>query len=247
MENLEELCNGPLSFDTFKSLEELSIGNCKHLRSLFKCNLNLCSLKKVSLNSCPMLISLFELSTARSLVLLEILEIIDCEGLEYIILDERKGEGSRREIIDEDSRSLDPMFLKLKALEIEKCPNFEVILPFVSAHDLPALESITMRSCDKLKYIFGQDVKLGSLKNINLDDVPNLIDIFPESNHTTSLTYKKSSSISRSASKPATQSDYIKCNIFSWIDMYYCGNKLRSTKSTKIPLVHVNQPQNNLM
>ncbi|KAI5408645.1 hypothetical protein KIW84_054470 [Lathyrus oleraceus] len=247
MENLEELCIGPLSFDTFKSLEDLSIGNCKHLRSLFKCNLSLRNLKKVSLNSCPMLISLFELSTARSLVLLEILEIIDCEGLEYIILDERKGEGSRREIIDDDSKSLDPMFLKLKALEIRKCPNFKVILPFVSAHDLPALESITMRSCDKLKYIFGQDVKLGSLKYINLDDVPNLIDIFPESNHTTSLSNKKSSSISRSASKPATQSDYIKCNIFSWIDMYYCGNKLRSTKSTKIPLVHVNQPQNNLM
>ncbi|CAL5202541.1 unnamed protein product [Lathyrus oleraceus] len=219
MENLEELCIGPLSFDPFKSLEDLYIGNCKHLRSLFKCNLSLRNLKKVSLNRCPMLISLYE----------------------------RKGEGSRREIIDDEGRSLDPMFLKLKALEIERCPNFKVILPFVSAHDLPALESITMRSCDKLEYIFGQDVKLGSLKYINLDDVPKLIDIFPESNHTTSLSNKKSSSISRSASKPATQSDYIKCNIFSWIDMYYCGNKLRSTKSTKIPLVHVNQPQNNLM
>ncbi|KAI5408634.1 hypothetical protein KIW84_054466 [Lathyrus oleraceus] len=247
MENLEELCNGPLSFDTFKSLEDLSIKNCKHLRSLFKCNLSLRNLKKVSLKRCPMLISLFEISTARSLVLLEILKIIDCECLEYIILDERKEEGSRGEIIDDNSRSLDPMFLKLKALEIEKCPNFEVILPSVSTHDLPALESITMRSCDKLEYIFGQDVKLGSLKYINLDDVPKLIDIFPESNHTTSLSNKKSSSISRSSSKPTTQSDYIKCNIFSWIDMYYRGNKLRSTKSTKIPLVHVNQPQNNLM
>ncbi|XP_058787876.1 uncharacterized protein LOC131662183 [Vicia villosa] len=251
MENLEELCNGPLSFDSLKSLEDLSIENCKHFQSLFKCNLNLCNLKNVLLVSCPMLISLFELSIACSLVLLEILKIIDCGHLEYILRDERKGEWSRGEIIDNDRTSRDPLFLKLKVLVIEKCPKFEVILPFVSAHDLPALESITMKSCDKLKYIFGQDVKLGSLKNIELNDVPNLIDIFPECNHTMSLSIKRSSSISRSASKPSTQADPIKRNIFSWTYMYCCGkkyeNKLKSTTSTKIPLVYENQPQSSLL
>lgn len=251
MENLEELYNGPLSLDSLKSLEDLSIENCKHFRSLFKCNLNLCNLKKVLLVRCPMLISLFELSIARSLVLLEILKIIDCGHLEYILRDETKGEWSRGEIVDNDRTSRDPLFLKLKVLVIEKCPKFEVILPFVSAHDLPALESITMKSCDKLKYIFGQDVELGSLKNIGLNDVPNLIDIFPECNHTMSLSIKRSSSISRSASKPSTQSDPIKRNIFSWTYMYFCGKKyeniLKSTTSTKIPLVYENQPQSNLL
>ncbi|RHN44857.1 putative P-loop containing nucleoside triphosphate hydrolase, leucine-rich repeat domain, L [Medicago truncatula] len=59
MDNLEELCNGPLSFDSLKSLEKLYIKDCKHLQSLFKCNLNLFNLKSVSLKRCPMLISLF--------------------------------------------------------------------------------------------------------------------------------------------------------------------------------------------
>ncbi|XP_058767167.1 uncharacterized protein LOC131640805 [Vicia villosa] len=225
MENLEELYNGPLSLNCFKSLEKLFVNDCKHIRSLFKCNLNLCNLKEVSLVGCPMLISIFELSTACNL---ELLDITDCEHLEYII-------------VDDDSKSRDQMFLKLKFLKIEKCPKFEIILPFVSADDLPALESIILRSCDKVEYIFGQDVKLGSLKFMELQCVPNLIDIFPECSPTKSL------SIKRSSSMPPTQSDHIKCNFFSLTDIYCCGKKLRSTTSTKISLVNENQPQKKLM
>ncbi|MCI26556.1 CC-NBS-LRR resistance protein, partial [Trifolium medium] len=53
MENLEELFNGPISLDSLKNLEKLSIKDCKHLRSLFKFKLNLCNLKTVELQSCP--------------------------------------------------------------------------------------------------------------------------------------------------------------------------------------------------
>ncbi|KAI5408404.1 uncharacterized protein LOC127084404 [Lathyrus oleraceus] len=247
MENLEDLSNGPLSFDSFKSLEKLSIKDCKHLQSIFKCNVNLCNLKKVSLKECPMLISLFDLSTARSLVLLEILEIVDCGYLENMITDERNEEGSKREIVDDDIRSRDPIFPKLKVLVIERCPKFEIILPFVSPQDLPALESITMKRCDRLKYIFGQDVKLGSLKYISLFAVPNLIDIFPECTAVSS-SIKRSSS---TASKPPTESDRMKCNIFSWTDMYSCcknyERRLTSTTSTKIPLIYESQLQKNLV
>ena len=252
LENLEELCNGPLPFDSLKSLEKLSINDCTHLRSLFKCNPNLCNLKSVSLERCPMLISLFQLSAARSLVMLETLKIIDCELLENIVIDERELEQSRGEIVDDnDSTSQGSMFQKLKYLSIEKCPRFELIFPFLSAHDLPVLESITIKSCHKLNYIFGQDVKLGSLKEMNLDGLPNLIDIFPECNRTISFSIKGASSISGYASKPQAQSDPIKCNIFSWTDIYCCGkkyghNKLRSTTSTKIPLVSKDHPQDNL-
>lgn len=91
MENLEELCNGSLSVDSFKSLESLSIKDRKRLRSLSGIT-NQCNLKSVSLTRCSMLISLFDVSTSPpSLVLLEILEVIDCENLEYLIAQERKG------------------------------------------------------------------------------------------------------------------------------------------------------------
>ena len=105
------MLNGPLSFDSRNSLEKLFIKDCQHSQSLFKCNINLCNLKR--------------------------LEIDDCEGLEYII----------DEIIDDNEIS---MFQKLEVLSIKKCPRIELILPFLSAHDLPALESITIKSCDKL-------------------------------------------------------------------------------------------------
>jgi len=231
LDNLEELFNGPLSFDSLTCLEKLSISDCKHLKSLFKCNLNLFNLKSVSLEGCPMLTSLFQMSTAVSLVLLERLEIKKCGRLEYII-DERKGEESSGEIVDDnESTSQGSMFQKLKVLFIKKCPRIELILPLLYAHDLPALESITIKRCDNLKYIFGKDVKLGSLIEMKLNYIPNLIDIFPECNRTMSLSIKKPSSISGYASKPQAQSDPIKCNIFS---------------CTNIPLVSEDQPQDSL-
>ena len=249
LENLEELCNGPLSFDSLNSLEKLSISDCKHLKSLFKCNINLFNLKSVSLEGCPMLTYLFQQSTAAvSLLSLERLEINDCGCLEYII-DERKGQESRGEIVDDNnSTGQGSIFQKLEVLSIKECPELEFVLPFLSTHDLPALESITIESCDKLKYIFGQDVLLGSIKKMELGGIPNFINIFPECNRTMSSSVKKPSSIS----EPQEQSDPIKCNMFSWTDIYFCGknyghNKLRSTTNTKIPLVSEDQPQDNRM
>ncbi|KEH34514.1 LRR and NB-ARC domain disease resistance protein [Medicago truncatula] len=242
MDNLEELFNGPLSFDSLNSLEDLSISNCKHLKSLFKCKLNLFNLKSVSLERCPMLIALFQLSTAVSLVLLERLEIYDCEGLENIIIDESRGE-----IIDDnDSTSHGSMFKKLKVLSIYSCPRIELILPFQSSHDLPALESITIDSCDKLKYIFGKDVKLGSLINMELSGLPKMIDIFPICYGAMTSPIKRSSSISGDTSKPEEQSKPIKCNMFSWTDIYCCGKKYGHNKLKSATNTH-DQPQNKLM
>ncbi|XP_058762636.1 uncharacterized protein LOC131636013 isoform X3 [Vicia villosa] len=239
MENLKELCNGSLSVDSFKSLESLSIDNCKQLGSLSGIA-NQCNLRSVSLMSCPMLISLFEVSTSHNLVLLEKLEVIDCENLEYLIKDERNGETF-------ESNSSNPMFMKLNVLEILGCPKFEIIFPLISAHDLPALKSIKVEICDKLKYIFGQYVELGSLEDMKLGCVPNFIDIFPECNRTMSFFVNRSSPISISASKPTTHSNTIKCSILSWTDRYCCGKKLRSTTSSKIPLIDENQPHIKLM
>ncbi|XP_039687983.1 probable disease resistance protein At1g58602 [Medicago truncatula] len=253
LENLEELFNGPVSFDSLNNLEKLSIKNCEHLQSLFKCKLNLCNLKSVTLEGCPLLTSLFQPSTARCLVLLEVLEILECECLVNIIKDERKEEELSSVIVDDsiDRKSHGSMLPKLKVLTIENCPELEFIFSFPSAHDLPAVQSIRIRSCDKLKYIFGKNVPLGSLETMKLDGIPNLIDIFPECNHTMSTSIKGPSYTSGDASKPQAESGPMKCNIFSQTDIYCCGkkfgNKLRSTTSTNIPFVSQDQRQDNLM
>ncbi|KEH34350.1 NB-ARC domain disease resistance protein [Medicago truncatula] len=223
MEALEELCNGPIAFDSTNNLEKLSIKECENLRSLFKCSLNLSSLKTVELEQCSKLVSVFELSTSQSLPLLEELKIVNCKKLENIIAFERT--------VTEDTieNSCYSLFPKLKGLHIRECPQLQFILPILSARDIEFLEVIKIKCCDKLKYIFGQhqDVKLTSLKEVAIEDLPNFIDIFPP----------KASSISKDGSKPQTQLDTIKSNTFSMCCYRY------KLKSTKIPSVSEDQPQ----
>ncbi|GAU33597.1 hypothetical protein TSUD_359770 [Trifolium subterraneum] len=210
MENLEELFNGTLSFDSFTNLENLSIWYCKQLRSLFKGKL-LCNLKSITIQSCPLLVFLFEVSTSQSLVLLEKLKIADCEGLETIIADERIED----EEIDDggNNKSCGSVFSKLKVIDIESCHQLESILPFLSAQDLPTLETIRIIKCDELKYVFGQSqqVELVSLIRLKLSELPNFIGIFKECYHHMSSCGNGSSS----TSKAQIQLDPIKCNIFS--------------------------------
>ncbi|KAK7358836.1 hypothetical protein VNO77_00776 [Canavalia gladiata] len=88
MDNLEDLCIGPLPLEFLKSLERLNLGVCVTLQGmLFKGKLNLCNLKIMQVGGCPILTSLFQPSTARSLVLLEELRIWKCEELANIITD----------------------------------------------------------------------------------------------------------------------------------------------------------------
>jgi hypothetical protein len=211
MENLKELFKGTLSLDSMKNLEKLSINDCKHLQSLFQCKLNLCNLKTIKLQSCPMLVSLDQLLTSRNLVLLETLKISHCDRLKDIIADERREEESIEEIEDsENNKCVGSMFPKLKVLDIEGCPLLlESIFPFLFVQDLPVLETIKVRRCDGLKYIFGQyqDVEFSSLRQLELSQLPNFIGIFCKSNHPTSLSEKGSSSTSNYGSKAQLQLD----------------------------------------
>jgi hypothetical protein len=210
-----------LSSQCLENLEKLSIKDCKHLRSLFKFKFNLCNLKTIILQSCPMLVSLYQLLTSRNLVVLETLKISHCERLENIIADERREEESVEEI---DDKRLDSMLQKLKVLDIEGCPLLESIFPFLFVHDLPVLETIKVRRCDGLKYIFGQyqDVEFSSLRQLELSQLPNFIDMFCKSNHPISFSEMGSSSTSNSGSKAQLQlgleefSSLYKYNIFSW-------------------------------
>ncbi|CAK8566069.1 unnamed protein product [Lathyrus sativus] len=223
MECLEELCNGPLSFNSLKSLEYLSIVKCDQLQRIFTCNLNLCNLKSLILMHCPMLITVSELTTSRSLMSLEELKISKCEKIEYII-DERKEKESRGEIVDDECmRSHKPMFPKLRDLHIDQCHGLEFKFLFLSIQDLPALESLSISCRDQLQYIFSQYVQLGSLKNMDLQNLPNLINIFPKCHPTTS---------SGEASKPEKQLEPMKGSIFLWTNICCLGKKYRHKSMT---------------
>ncbi|XP_039683629.1 uncharacterized protein [Medicago truncatula] len=134
------------------------------------------------------------------------------------------------------------MFPNLKFLCIEECDQLQFTLPFHSAGDFLLLESIKIQLCFELKYIFGQhqDVKLASLKELQLSCVPNFIDIFPESSHSMPSPIKGSSN---SISKPQSELEQVKSNTFSWSQICCYGYKSRGSSSTKIPLVSEDHPK----
>jgi hypothetical protein len=126
----------------------------------------------------------------------------------------------------------------LEELNIRECEQLENIFTYERRVDdtieeilLPKLKDVQIESCDKLTYIFDQEVKLDSLIELELWNVPNFIDIFPQP-----LSIKGSSN---SISKPQTQLqppvEPIKSTIFS------CCYR---SKSTKVPsVVSKEQPQ----
>ncbi|CAJ2663208.1 unnamed protein product [Trifolium pratense] len=217
--------------NVLSNLVVLELKGMEHLQILFKGKLNLCYLKTIKLENCPMLVSLFEVSTSLSLVLLETLKIANCEELKTITANERRED---EEIDDSgNNKSHGSVFSKLKVIDIEECHRLESVLPFLSAQGLPVLETIRIRKCDGLKYVFGksQHVDLISLSQLELSELPNFIDIFEECKHPMSSCVNGSSS----TSKAEIQLDPIKCNTFSWWTRICCH--------TTIPLVDVDRDQ----
>lgn len=192
--DVKELYHGPMPLGFLSQLEFVKLTSCLKLDSmLFNGNFNLCHLKIMELKDCPMLTSIFQSSTAPSLVQLEVLIIKQCGELEYIIEDI---ESQGQEIVDNNDlhHTRGSLFPKLETLEIAGCDILEYILPTLNAGDLPRLKSLSIRHCGELKYIVGEcrDSKQGlhqntnvimfpSLEAIQLEGLPSLVSIFRES------------------------------------------------------------------
>ncbi|QCE04935.1 disease resistance protein RPS2 [Vigna unguiculata] len=193
MENLKEICNGPLPFELLKNLEYFVLYDCMHLEgSLFKSKISLCHLKWLYIEDCPMLTSLFEWSTTQSLLSLVQLYISNCEQLKSIVRDENRRKDSIEEIVDD---SIISRFPNLTTLEISGCPQLHFILPMAFTRNIPKLKRIRVFRCDELKYLFGpyqhkheeedlyeelKDVIFTNLELMTLEDLPNFVDIFPK-------------------------------------------------------------------
>ncbi|XP_010277900.1 PREDICTED: putative disease resistance protein At4g19050 [Nelumbo nucifera] len=146
----------------FGSLQKLWVCNVANLRSIsrgnvqpwkFKC------LKHLHVDCCPSLVTLF--SSALQLQNLELLQIKFCDKLEYIF-----GE----------TVSYEYGLPSLKHLHVDCCPSLVTL--FSSALHLQNLESLQIKFCDKLEYIFRETVSgergLPSLCKLRLWELPLL-------------------------------------------------------------------------
>ncbi|KAI9088299.1 hypothetical protein K1719_030020 [Acacia pycnantha] len=114
---IEDLCRGPPPSEFLEQLEILRLTRCYKLKSiLFNGNYNLCHLKSLELEDCPMLMSVFQPSTAPCLKKLEELTFKNCGALEYIIAGE-DGDSNQNSYYDS-------LFPSLKELTLSRVPSF---------------------------------------------------------------------------------------------------------------------------
>ncbi|XP_028798947.1 uncharacterized protein LOC114754343 [Neltuma alba] len=194
--------------NAFSNLVGLYLSKMGLSNILFKGHYNLCHLKTLKLDKCRKLTSIFLPSTAQSLSQLEELKIKRCDALECIVEDKSsRGEIGRGDG-DNDQKSCDTLFPKFKILKIDSCDNLEIILPIL--HGGWPLEGITIRWCEKLKYIFDKfqevNVMLPSLERMRLVRLPSLDGVFRE--------YEKSTS--SSPQQPAPTPPSTRTRSFPW-------------------------------
>ncbi|TYG82003.1 hypothetical protein ES288_D01G051600v1 [Gossypium darwinii] len=109
------------------------------------------SLVELTILHCPRLKSLFSLSLAQSLVLLEKLEITYCPKLKQIVTEL---EGDEGEISSAINSHTSLCFPKLTGLNISSCPRLKYIFPTsLASHGLQGL-TLDIRGCPKLKQVF---------------------------------------------------------------------------------------------
>ncbi|XP_028786909.1 probable disease resistance protein At4g27220 isoform X2 [Neltuma alba] len=183
MDNLKQLCYVPSNVSLFLNLESLNIESCPQLVNVFPGKCNLGNLKYLNIVNCPMLTSLFPISVACTLLSLEQLSINECHELKHVI----EGEDG---IVDAWE---DPMFPKWEILSVWNCNQLESICPSFCVQGFTRLKSIFIKDAPQLKFVFGEatsicdgmetSIVLPLLENFRLENLPNLLRIYPESYH----------------------------------------------------------------
>ncbi|KAB2043769.1 hypothetical protein ES319_D01G041900v1 [Gossypium barbadense] len=178
MEEVEE--NEAPLLSNLKILRLEDLPNLSCIWELPTQHVRLESLVELTIEECPRLKSLFSLSLAQSLVLLEVLDIGYCDELKQIVTELEGDEGEISAINSHTSLC----FPKLTELNISTCDGLEYIFPTSLASD--GLQGLTLdiRGCHKLKQVFRvandsmlqyqQSLKL--LSSFSMSDCPLLTD-----------------------------------------------------------------------
>ncbi|MBA0881288.1 hypothetical protein Goshw_027245, partial [Gossypium schwendimanii] len=148
MEEVEE--NGAPLLSNLKILRLQSLPDLSCIWELPTQHVRLESLVELTIRECPALKSLFSLSLAQSLVLLEKLDIMYCDELKQIVAELEGDEGEISSTINSHNSLCFP---KLAALDISFCRRLEYIFPTQHV-SLESLVYLTILHCPRLKSLF---------------------------------------------------------------------------------------------
>ncbi|KAF7815815.1 putative disease resistance protein [Senna tora] len=174
---------------SFQKLVKLHISHCFQLQKLhFSKSSSMHNLKTLTLSFCEGLCTtLFTPSIAQTLVSLEELNIIECRNLRHILAEEEEDGNEDNNYSDHGPLLL--AFQNLRTFEVIHCHQLESTLPVSLAANLIRLESLIVKFCSNLKYVFGGgkadnksidiDIKMPALQIFLLLNVPSLIGLCP--------------------------------------------------------------------
>ncbi|KAL2336070.1 hypothetical protein Fmac_010516 [Flemingia macrophylla] len=186
----EIFCRPELKVLRWKSLRELVsvgsknswfesflIGNIKSFEviscfssasSLVSCTVSFSNLTHLEVNKCKGLIYLLTSSTAKSLVQLETMEIIDCDSVEEIIVCNKEGDESTEEKI---------IFPHLNCLTLNGLPKLSSF--YKGSLGFPMLDQLKVTNCDVLKYLLTSSTakSLVQLKTMEIERCDSIEEI----------------------------------------------------------------------
>ncbi|KAI9103680.1 hypothetical protein K1719_023303 [Acacia pycnantha] len=147
--------------------------------------------------------SLFTLSIASSLKLLEILMVNYCDTLEHIVTDK-----------EDDHEDVNPIFPTLQTVIVRGCSDLEYLFPAFYSKEFKDLEYVSVANAEKLTHIFGKcqaddqnhnvhiDLNLPALKRLHLSGIPNIVSICAQ-NYSMKELYLEYISLDRSPQLPS--------------------------------------------
>ncbi|GMJ10048.1 hypothetical protein HRI_004673900 [Hibiscus trionum] len=180
-QNVQENNESLLSNLKLLYLEQLP--KLSHIWELPIQHVRLEALVELKIWSCPSLKSIFSISLAQSLALLEYLDIRCCGELKQIVTE---SESDEEEISTTINSPNSLCFPKLRKVHISKCDGLEYIFPTMMApQGLPQLENLRVHDCGQLKQLVRRiegrtenDVELQPLTKFSVSGCPLLSDSF---------------------------------------------------------------------
>ncbi|XP_028753125.1 probable disease resistance protein At4g27220 [Neltuma alba] len=181
--NKDESCTSKTAQLNHTTSQNKYVGNRAH--GIFTPPLYPCYLREMNIGGISNLRSLFSVSVASSMSLLEKLTVRRCDELEHIVMEEVDGH---------DHMNGRFFFLNLRTIEIFSCRKLESLFPASCSTKLVHLESVDIRGARELEYVFGKscgddklrqqnqncEIHLPALEKLSLEEVPNMVNMCPE-------------------------------------------------------------------